>query len=114
MLQTSRVIELGAGLAVPSLACHVLGAPFVVATDVEERISLIESNLRLNSSLKQDSCTITTAALRWGDLEATRAVGAHSFDVVLCSDVLFSDAAIDPLVDAIDDVASRTAVVRRA
>jgi SAM-dependent methyltransferase len=107
LVKGARVIELGAGIAIPSLACAALGAATVYATDVEARLALIRSNIRLNATL----AGLCGEVLPWGDEGAAASVGGRTFDVVLCSDVLFSDEAIEPLVKSIDAVTAPTGTV---
>ncbi len=80
-----KVIELGAGIGLPSLVAFQLGASRVVSTDDAARIPLLEANIALNFT----SSGICAEPLRWGQ-EHAMGIHANEFDVVLCSDVLFS------------------------
>ncbi|HSD22722.1 MAG TPA: methyltransferase domain-containing protein [Solirubrobacterales bacterium] len=76
-----RVIELGCGLAVPSLAAARAGAT-VLATDGDEvALELAERNARANG------LEIETAQVEWDSPDASLE-RAH-FDLVLAADVLY-------------------------
>ena len=74
-----RVIELGAGLGIPSLACHHLGAQLAVATDMPSRITLIEQNQSLNRH-EEESTRLTARVLAWGE-EREAAALLEEFEV---------------------------------
>eukprot|EP00756_Hemistasia_phaeocysticola_P067150 Hpha_TRINITY_DN9757_c0_g1::TRINITY_DN9757_c0_g1_i1::g.10305::m.10305 len=105
----SCAVELGAGLAVPSLCASRLGIPLVVATDVPARLPGIDRNIALNTPPR--GAVLESRALDWGDnggatfLQAVRA--AHEempeggVPLIICADVLFVDEAIPPLVAVI-------------
>jgi predicted nicotinamide N-methyase len=99
-----RVVELGCGLAVPSIAAARGGAS-VLATDVSrEALALAKRNARANG------VQIATAAIDWakrdaaapsGPLDATSAdvLARHGpFDLVLAADVLYKRDAVAPLL----------------
>ena len=112
----TRVVELGSGLALPSLAAHVLGAPCVVSTDVPARLSVIEQNHELNRggggggggggalSARALAWSVEGAAAFLGE-EVEAGTGSDGGDgrcgLVLASDVLFSDEMVAPLVDTV-------------
>eukprot|EP00038_Savillea_parva_P008698 m.178631 g.178631 ORF g.178631 m.178631 type:complete len:322 (-) comp14582_c0_seq1:45-1010(-) len=107
----ASVIELGAGVAIPALSAAQLGASVTFITDVADRLPLIRSNMRLNSNV---TGVVSAAVLPWGDTDAAAAVVKDAgtlFDVVLCSDVLFSIEAIEPLVQSIAHVAAQHGTV---
>jgi predicted nicotinamide N-methyase len=80
-LAGQRVIELGCGLGLPSLAAAAAGARRVVATDWSaEAVHSVDSNARRNR------LAIETAVWRWTDDPA--ALGGP-FDLVLAADVLY-------------------------
>ncbi len=89
-LRGLRVVELGCGLGVPSLAAARAGAS-VLATDAcAEALALVERNGRANG------VHIETAEVDWarpGEL-----IGRAPFDVVLCADVLYEHASVAPLL----------------
>jgi predicted nicotinamide N-methyase len=85
-----RVVELGCGLAVPSIAAARAGAD-VLATDAcGEALALAERNARANGA------RLETAAVDWAKPEALVARGP--FDVVLAADVLYERASVAPLL----------------
>ena len=92
-----RVVELGCGLAVPSIAAARAGAA-VLATDAcAEALALAARNARANG------VHIETATVDWaepGDLVSTA-----PFDVVLAADVLYERASVAPLLSLLPRLA---------
>jgi predicted nicotinamide N-methyase len=85
-----RVVELGCGLALPSIAAARAGAQ-VLATDASaEALELAERNARENGA------EIETAVVDWND--ADELVDRGPFDLVLCGDVLYERASVAPLL----------------
>lgn len=81
-----RVVELGCGLGVPSLAAARAGAD-VLATDYdEEALALLERNARANATALETACV-------WWD-RAEKLVGRAPFDLVLASDVLYERQSV--------------------
>ena len=92
-----RVVELGCGLAVPSIAAARAGAA-VLATDAcAEALALAARNARANG------VHIETATADWaepGDL-----VSRAPFDVVFAADVLYERASVAPLLSLLPRLA---------
>jgi predicted nicotinamide N-methyase len=89
-----RVVELGCGLAVPSIAAARAGAS-VLATDAcPEALALAKRNARGNGA-RIDATTI--------DWEAPGKLGP--FDLVLAADVLYERSAVAPLLDLLPRLA---------
>jgi predicted nicotinamide N-methyase len=85
-----RVLELGCGLALPSLAA-ALGGADVLATDwAPEALALAGQNAQANGIV------LHTAVLRW---DAPGLLAAGSFDLVLAADVLYEARNAGPLLD---------------
>lgn len=79
-----RVVELGCGLAVPSMAAAWAGAT-VLATDADpEAIELVTRNAELNG------LEVDAAAVDWTSAAATDELASRGpFDLVLAADVLY-------------------------
>jgi predicted nicotinamide N-methyase len=85
-----RVVELGCGLAAPSIAAARGGAR-VLATDEDgEALELVARNARLNG------VEVETAVADWADPGDLVARGP--FDLVLAADVLYERAAVAQLL----------------
>jgi predicted nicotinamide N-methyase len=102
-----RVVEVGCGLAVPSIAAARAGAS-VLATDVSrEALALAKRNARSNG------VRIETAAVDWADPGAAtgpapgavRLAGRYRFDLVLAADVLYERSAVAPLLSLLPRLA---------
>ena len=102
-----RVVELGCGLAVPSIAAARAGAS-VLATDVSrEALALARRNARANG------VRIETAAIDWADPRdaaglapgSERLAGRDRFDLVLAADVLYERPAVAALLDLLPRLA---------
>jgi predicted nicotinamide N-methyase len=91
-LEGVRVLELGCGLGLPSLAAAARGAR-VVATDwAEEALALLRENAARND------LQVETALLRWSD-PAPLVV-----DLVLGADLLYEPRNVDALLDLLPDL----------
>jgi predicted nicotinamide N-methyase len=85
-----RVVELGCGLAVPSIAAARAGAS-VLATDAcPEALALAERNARANG------VHVDTAALDWQTPDEL--IRRGPFDLAIAADVLYERAAVAPLL----------------
>ena len=85
-----RVVELGCGLGVPSLAAARAGAR-VLATDHEpEALEMLERNARENGLEVETACVEWTAA---GGL-----VARGPFDMVLAADLLYEEESVEALL----------------
>ena len=92
-----RVVELGCGLAVPSIAAARAGAT-VLATDAcAEALSLVARNARLNE------VDVETATVDWG--EPDMLVRRAPFDVALAADVLYERASVSVLLSLLPRLA---------
>jgi predicted nicotinamide N-methyase len=106
-LRGLRVVELGCGLALPSIAAARAGAS-VLATDVSrEALALAKRNAQANG------VRIETAALDWADRGAAAGrppsieplARGDSFDLVLAADVLYERPAVAALLDLLPRLA---------
>ncbi len=89
-LRGLRVVEVGCGLALPSIAAARAGAA-VLATDASaEALALAARNADLNE------VRIETAAVDWAD--PGELVARGPFDLVLAADVLYERASVAPLL----------------
>jgi predicted nicotinamide N-methyase len=85
-----RIVELGCGLALPSLAAASGGA-HVLATDWSpDAIALVGENARRNG------LELETAIVRWSEPEAL--VERAPWDLVLAADVLYERRNVDELL----------------
>ncbi len=88
-----RVVELGCGLAVPSLVAAARGAE-VTATDwADDAIALVRENAAANG------LELTAEVRDWRDPWAAR------FDLVLAADVLYERRNVEPLVARLAELA---------
>jgi predicted nicotinamide N-methyase len=96
-LRGRRVVELGCGLAVPSIAAARAGAA-VLATDIcAEALTLAARNAQANGAL------IETAIVDWA--EPDELIGRGRFDLVLAADVLYERASVAPLLSVLPRLA---------
>ena len=96
-LRGLRVVELGCGLAVPSIAAARAGAS-VLATDMDaEALPLVARNASANE------VRIETAVVDW--TEPDELVSRAPFDLVLAADVLYERASVAPLLSLLPRLA---------
>jgi predicted nicotinamide N-methyase len=96
-LRGLRIVELGCGLAAPSIAAARGGAE-VLATDAcADALALVTRNAQLN-----DVC-IETATVDW--TEPDELVRRAPFDLVLAADVLYERASVAPLLSLLPRLA---------
>ena len=92
-----RVVELGCGLAVPSIAAARAGASVLATDTCPEALELAERNAAANG------VRIDTAALDWGKRGAAPAGGP--FDLALAADVLYERGSVAPLLSLLPRLA---------
>jgi predicted nicotinamide N-methyase len=96
-LRGLRIVELGCGLGVPSIAAARAGAD-VLATDAcAEALTLVARNAHLNG------VRIETATVDWA--EPDELVRRAPFDLVLAADVLYERAGVAPLLSLLPRLA---------
>jgi predicted nicotinamide N-methyase len=97
-LEGARVLEVGAGLALPSFAAAQAGADVLVSDWAPEAVELAAVNAAANG------LDVTTALLAWDD-ESARALGP--FELVLAADVLYEERNAAPLLRLLEAVVAR-------
>jgi predicted nicotinamide N-methyase len=96
-LRGLRVVELGCGLAVPSIAAARGGAE-VIATDGDiDALGLVSRNAEANG------VELETAAVDWADPDEL--VDRGPFDLVLCSDILYERPSVALLLNLLPRLA---------
>lgn len=94
-IENKNILELGAGLGLPSIAASILGAKTVVATEQQPLDNLLEKNFKSLDFLDQDK--ITSLALDWKNIENNQILERLNslfdgpVDVILLSDCIFSE-----------------------
>ncbi|MEA2331570.1 MAG: hypothetical protein QOH58_1708 [Thermoleophilaceae bacterium] len=96
-LRGLRVVELGCGLAVPSIAAARGGAAVLATDECTEALDLAERNARANG------VHIRTAAVYWA--EPDELVSRGPFDLVLAADVLYEHESVAPLLSLLPRLA---------
>jgi predicted nicotinamide N-methyase len=96
-LRGLRIVELGCGLAAPSIVAARQGAT-VLATDAcAEALALVARNARVND------VRLETATVEWA--EPDELVRRAPFDLVLAADLLYERASIGPLLSLLPRLA---------
>jgi predicted nicotinamide N-methyase len=86
-----RVVELGAGLGLPSLAAALCGGD-VLATDwAEDAVALLKTNA------KRNSIRLRTKRVRWDEPEPL--LRGAPWDFVLCADLLYEQRNATQLLE---------------
>jgi predicted nicotinamide N-methyase len=92
-----RVVELGCGLAIPSLAAARAGAKVLATDSAAEALALVARNARVNH------LSLETAAVEWTEPDAL--VRRAPFDLVLAADVLYERASVGLLLSLLPRLA---------
>ncbi|KAH7913324.1 hypothetical protein BJ138DRAFT_1059336 [Hygrophoropsis aurantiaca] len=116
--QGRRVVELGAGCALPSLLMAALPNPpaLVVVTDYPDPIILgnLMNNVVTNSPWFKTGCMVHCAGHEWGQdtapiIDISRAhEGPPGFDVVIMSDLLHFDSSHEVLLASLASLLARS------
>jgi predicted nicotinamide N-methyase len=96
-LRGLRVVELGCGLAVPSIAAARAGAAVLATDSCAEALALVARNAPANG------VRVETATVDWA--EPDELVGRGPFDLVLAADVLYERASVAPLLSLLPRLA---------
>jgi predicted nicotinamide N-methyase len=96
-LRGRRIVELGCGLAVPSIAAARGGAAVLATDGSAEALALVERNARAND------VRVETAMVDWW--QPDELVGQAPFDLVLASDVLYERANVAALLSLLPRLA---------
>jgi predicted nicotinamide N-methyase len=98
-----RVVELGCGLALPSLAA-AMGGAHVLATDWSpDAVELAQENARRNA------LELETALVRWSEPEAL--LERAPWDLVLAADVLYEQRNAEQLLALLPQLDAREILV---
>ena len=92
-----RVVELGCGLAVPSLAAARAGATVLATDEDPEALELVARNARAND------VRVETATVDWA--QPGELLERAPFDLVLAADVLYEQASVAPLLSLLPRLA---------
>lgn len=98
------MLELGSGLGLCGMTASILGAKFVLMTDLKEAISLLEYNVDKNKDKLGKSSEVEVRELTWSKEEAEKLVEERIFDFVLISDCIYYEESIEPLIDTLQTV----------
>jgi predicted nicotinamide N-methyase len=101
-LRGLRVVELGCGLAVPSIAAARAGAAALATDACSEALTLVARNADANN------VRVEAAVVDWA--EADELVRRAPFDLVLAADVLYERASVAPLLSLLPRLAPQALV----
>ena len=96
-LRGLRLVELGCGLAAPSLAAARGGAAVLATDNCPEALALLAHNARAND------LRIETVTVDWAD--PGELVRRAPFDLALAADVLYERASVAPLLSLLPRLA---------
>jgi len=105
--ERKRVLELGSGTGIISIACSLQGAT-VVASDRTLLLELIRANIIRNRVERQ----MTAVNLDWGD-EKGLSVLKPPFDVVIASDLIAQcySESFDQLIETLDQASDKNTLI---
>jgi predicted nicotinamide N-methyase len=92
-----RVVELGCGLAVPSIVAARAGATVLATDSCSDALALLDRNARANH------VRVGTARVDWVEPEVL--IRRGPFDLVLAADVLYERDSVAPLLSLLPQLA---------
>ncbi|XP_065029977.1 uncharacterized protein LOC135582267 [Musa acuminata AAA Group] len=101
-LHGKRVVELGAGCGLVGCIAALLGAD-VMLTDLPDRLKLLKKNVDLNVEGWNKRGSARVSELTWGDDIDTELLDPMP-DIVLGSDVVYSEAAVEDLLSTLKQI----------
>lgn len=108
-----RVVELGAGCGLVSVALLHAGAARVVATDLPANTKLLRANVFSNApSGKDEGHAWDVKALSWGK-DANEALGDEPFDLVVSTDCMYVAESACLLADTLEALVGDRARVKK-
>jgi predicted nicotinamide N-methyase len=93
LIKNKDVLELGAGLSLPSLICGKLGANRVVASDYHP-----DNSFQVFRNAELNSLDIGYMQLDWSSLNEKN---AEKFDIIIGSDLLYEKKSVKILVNCV-------------
>jgi predicted nicotinamide N-methyase len=93
IIQNKDVLELGAGLSMPSIICGKLGANRVIASDYHP-----DNSFQVHRNAKLNSLDIEYMQLDWSSLKEKK---DEKFDVIIGSDLLYEKKSVKILVNCV-------------
>jgi predicted nicotinamide N-methyase len=96
-LDGRRVVELGCGLGVPSIAAARAGANVLATDECPEALTLLERNAEAND------VRLTTAMVEWA--KPDELISQAPFDLVLAADLLYKPTSVDLLMSLLPRLA---------
>ena len=97
-----RVLEVGCGIALPSILLNHLNVDITATDHHPEANQLLDTNTQLNNDKN-----IPFSQLAWKDLSGT----LGKFDLIIGSDLLYEDVQVSELADFIDHHAAANCTV---
>ena len=99
LLQGLRVVELGCGLGVPSIAAARAGASVLATDESPEALELVVQSARSNG------VRVETAVADWANASPVELLERAPFDLVLAADVLYERSAVAQLLSLLPRLA---------
>lgn len=97
LIQTKRVLELGAGLGLCGIFAELLGASEVFMTDGDtDTLAHLRDNVKTNNCKK-----VVCPQLRWGHKLSEFVEHHGKFDVLLAADIIYVEDILEPLFDTV-------------
>ncbi|GMS89759.1 hypothetical protein PENTCL1PPCAC_11934, partial [Pristionchus entomophagus] len=104
-LNGKSILELGAGLGLPSIALSLLSSPSrIIATEQSLGLPLLQRNVQANMA------AVKTVELDWSTPSSSSVSSSH-FDVILGADLVYKEEAFEPLIRTIETLATPDTVI---
>ncbi|GMT19994.1 hypothetical protein PFISCL1PPCAC_11291, partial [Pristionchus fissidentatus] len=104
-LKGKSILELGAGLGLPSIALSLLiSSSSVVATEQPLGLPLLQRNVEANNA------SVEIHELDWAR-PLSSALATDHFDVILGADLVYKEEAFEPLINTLETLAAKDTVI---
>ena len=106
-----RMLELGAGTALPSIIARKLGYNKIVITDLKAFVPFIEEILKINNITVNDNTIVSSMNWQSSDDITKLKITNETFDIIIGSDILYLDEYFDDLIHLFRELSNKNTII---